>query len=209
VIGIVIDDHGTVTRMEVLAAQLKRPEAMVKVVGREGVNRLKAHFRERQKTPNRLGGTRQNFWRQIAQSVSQPQLADAGTSVRITVADPRFAQKVFGGVIRAKKADALTLPVSKDAYGKTASTLEQEKGIHLFVIASKGQGQGTGLLAAADGNGNITVHYLLKKSVNQQADPNALPERGAFLAALVARAEAYTARITAEAQGQKPGGAEA
>ena len=194
-ISLTITDKATVERLSVLAGRLKSPVGLAKVLGREAGNRLKAHFREKNKTPNKLGGTRQNFWRQVAQSVNQPQIAADGSLVRIQISHPAFAQKVFGGVIRPKKAKALAIPVTADAYGRAPAVLEQEEGVKLFVLSLRDQGPGTGYLAAKAEDGRLKVYYVLRGSVDQEADPTALPNQDEFNVALVARAEGYVVRI--------------
>lgn len=200
-IGVTVTDKGTVQKLDALARQLKNPVGLAKVLGREASNRLKAHFREKQKTPNRLGGQRQNFWRQVMQSVNQPTVSEDGALVTIRISDPRFAQKLYGGVITPKKAKALAIPVTADAYGRAPKVLEQEEGIKLFVLSLSGQGPGTGYLATKAADGGVKVHYVLRGAVDQEADPTALPNQAEFNAALVARAESYVDRITKGEQG--------
>lgn len=208
---ITLTDAGTTVRLEQLGAQVGDPAALAAVVGREGVNRVKAHFRAKhRREPNRLNpGRRQNFWLGVAQSVSAPVISAGGTTVTISISDPRFAQKVFGGTITAKRAGSLTIPVSPDAYGRTTKTFEAETGLKLFLlrVGRKGGSKfGNAVLATARGGG-IQVEYVLRRSVTQAADPTALPDRAEFQAALIQRAEQWAARNAAEANGQTPGGA--
>lgn len=211
-ITVTLTDAGTTARLEALAHQVGQPAALAAVVGREGVNRLKAHFRAKHRQePNRLNpGRRQNFWLQVAQSVSAPVIATGGTTVTISISDPRFAQKVFGGTITAKRAGALTIPVSPDAYGRTTKTFEAETGLKLFLLRPGGKGGNrfrNAVLASARGGG-LQVEFVLKLAVNQDKDATALPDEVALQAALILRAEAWAARRAAEANGQTPGGAE-
>lgn len=209
---ITLTDHGTTVRLEQLGAQVGNPEALAKVVGREGANRLKAHFRAKNRREiNHLNpGRRQNFWTQVGQSVSAPVISTGGTTVTISISDPRFAQKVFGGTITAKRSKYLTIPLSPDAYGRTAKTFEAETGLKLFLLKVGGRkksGFESAVLATARGGG-IQVEYALRRSVTQRADPTALPDTASFQAALLARAEKWAARQAAAANGQTPGGAE-
>ena len=197
-------DAAFTAEIQALSARLQRPVGLARVLGREAVNVLKTHFREKQRRePNKLGGKRQNFWRAVASSVNSPTISGDGRVITVAITDPRFAQKIYGGTIRAKRANALTIPVDKRAYGRTAETLEHELGIKLFLVP---RDFGSGLLAAvlkgSKRGDRITVFYVLRKSVNQQADPTALPTKDALLAALLIRARAHVARITAQ-----PGGA--
>lgn len=195
-IAIVYDSQQVVTKLTTLAGQLEKPEGLAKAVGREGVEQLRDHFLDRDQYPNRLGGDRTNYWRGVADSVNgQPVLLDNGRTVKLTVSHPTFAQKVKGGTITAKRTKALTIPVTAEAYGQRASTLEHEKGINLFVIHQKGESAGFGLLAAKDASGHVTVHYLLRRSVTQRPDHRALPDQATFTLALLAAAEDYVDKI--------------
>jgi hypothetical protein len=80
-------------------------------VGREAHNQLVDHFRAKDKNePNKLGGTRQHYWLGVASSVQNPVLENGDTQARVSITDPTIAQKVFGGVITAKRAKFLTIP---------------------------------------------------------------------------------------------------
>lgn len=185
----------------------KKPEAILRVAGREVANQLKRHFRTKDRTePNKLGGKRQHFWLQVARSVQNPQLENP-TTISVTISDPRFAQKLFGGKITAKAAGALTIPVEKRAYGRSAATFERETGLKLILIKTGNSPFGNAVLAVADkkakGRG-LTVEYILTKSVDQKADTTALPEKTALEAAIIARSQVALDR---QIGGQSPGDA--
>jgi hypothetical protein len=184
---------------------LKNPVALMRAVGREASERLRAHFDDKNdKEPNKLGGKRTNFWLQIRRSVQNPVIVDIGT-VSVTISDPRFAQKLFGGTITAKLARALTIPETPEAYGLTAGSFEAETGLKLFIIkigGTKTNGLENAALAAKV-NGHLTVEYLLTPSVTQQADPDALPDMTELEAAIISRADKFI-----ECQMKNPGTAE-
>ncbi len=190
-ISITVHSADLQARLQRVLDRTERPAGMLRIVGREVGNRLRVHYREKQKTPNRLGGKRTNFWLQVGRSVQQPQLRGA-TTVVVSINHPAIAQKVRGGRIVAKRARFLTIPVSPEAYGRTAETLAHEKGILLFVLG-KPDGQ-KGVLAELSTTRGIVVHYLLRRSVNQAPDPTALPPLAALETAAVERAEAALAR---------------
>jgi hypothetical protein len=125
----------------------------------------------------------------MAWSVQAP-VQESPTTISVSISDPRFAQKLFGGPITAKAAGALTIPVEEKAYGRTTSTFERETGLKLFLIRSgKGAFQNA-LLAVKDPDGRgFTVEYLLTKSVTQSADPEALPDKTALEQAILARSQ--------------------
>lgn len=177
-----------------IIAKAKRPRAVLAVAGREAGNRLKKHFREKDRNePNKLApGRRQHAWLAVSRGVQSPVVSDRQALVDVN--SPIIAQKVFGGRIVAKRVKALTIPVSEEAYGRSAATMEQETGIELFVLKKKNDPNGRGgLLAAASGQG-IKVHYLLTRSVDQDADPTALPPEPEFSEGILTRAAAELQR---------------
>lgn len=191
----VISSDGARVKFTRILNDAKNPRAVMAAVGRQGANDLRAHFRRKDQTEaNKLGGRREHFWRQVMQSVSAPTVSSSGRTVTITITDPRFPQKVFGGTIRAKRAKALTIPVTPEAYGRAASVFEHETGVKLFVIASE---FGEGLLAAQIG-GVVKVEYLLRKSVDQAPDPDALPPRELLERNALERAQSVVDRQNAQ-----------
>lgn len=173
-----------------IISKVKNPSAMLKVSGRELANQLKSHFRLKDRTePNQLSPRRSHFWLAVSRTVSNP-MQEGIDSISVSITHPAFAQKVFGGVIRAKAAGALTIPVEERAYGRTAATFEQETGLKLFLLrVGKGSFQ-KAVLAAKEAKG-LVIEYVLKKSVNQDRDPNALPVASALEEAILARAKSY------------------
>lgn len=199
-IAVQFNSAGFVRRMSQLLGQVRRPRAIMAAVGREGRNQLVKHFRQKDRTGrNRLGGKREHFWLRIGRSVQTPLVDEGGTKVTISINDPRFAQKVFGGVIQAKRARSLTIPVHKDSYGRSAGVFEQETGLKLFLLPGD---FGAGLLAAVEGNKRVTVYYVLRKSVRQDKDPTALPDPQELEALLLRRAESETRRLLSDSGGQ-------
>jgi len=127
-------------------------------------------FKEKNKNePNKLGADRTNFWTNVGKSVL-PTIVK-GFDIIIRISDFRFAQKLYGGTIKAKRVRFLTIPISKQAYGNRVSVFEQETGKKLFRIKSK---KGNFLLVESV-DGGIKPHYLLKQSVKQKPWPNSLP----------------------------------
>lgn len=169
-IAVQLSNEGFVRKMNFIVRQAKRPRAIMAAAGRAGANRLKRHFIDKNlHEPNKLGGKRENFWRQIAQSVQSP-IVENDRAVSVHITDPRFAQKLFGGTITAKRAGALTIPETPEAYGRAASTFERETGVKLFVLSVNAHA----FLAGRFGD-SVQIEYLLAKSVTQQPDKTALP----------------------------------
>jgi hypothetical protein len=189
-ITIVFQRGGFTQDISNVMVKVQNPIAMLKVCGRELANQLKSHFRLKDRTePNQLSPRRSHFWLAVSRTVSNP-VQEGIDSISVSITHPAFAQKVFGGVIRAKAAGALTIPVEERAYGRTAATFEQETGLKLFLLRiGKGAFQ-KAVLAAKEGNG-LVIEYVLKKSVNQPRDPNALPVASLLEQAILARAQSY------------------
>jgi len=186
---------------KIKAAKNRRPILMA--AGREVGNQLKRHFRAKDVSgANQLSDRRSHFWLAVSRTVQNPEMENADT-VSVSINHPAFAQKVFGGVIRAKAAAMLTLPVEEKAYGRTAHAFEVETGLKLFLIRT-GQGAfGNAVLAVkANNDHGFIVEYVLKKSVKQKADPEALPPKSQLEAAILMRAEKVLQRQLAD--GAKP-----
>ena len=177
-----------------IIAKAKNPKAVLLNSGRELGNQLRAWFRQRDKTNvNQLSERRSHFWLQVAQSVNQPQM-EGPTKISVTISDPRFAQKLFGGTISAKAAEALTIPGEERAYDRTAATFERETGLKLILLKTGGSAANAlenAVLAVADPNDpkRLTIEYVLTKSVDQKADPEALPPKAQLEAAILSRAQ--------------------
>jgi hypothetical protein len=191
-IGIQMDRTDFRSKFASMLDLAKNPRALLAVAGRELANRLKDHFRRKDvEEPNKLSPRRQHFWLAVSRSVQSP-VVDGARTVSVTVNDPRFAQKVFGGKITAKRAKALTVPVTEKAYGRTTATFEKETGLKLFLLGRKDHGRG-GVLAAKIGD-QIEVEYVLTKSVTQQADPTALPPESDLEKAILDRVQGVVDR---------------
>lgn len=200
----IVDEKNFQAEFTRIVSRAKRPRAVMAAVGREGQQQLVKRFRAKDRNePNRLGGPRSHFWNEIADSVQSPVITEAGGTLaglqaRISITDPRLAQKVFGGVIRAKNVRMLTIPQTSEAYGRTAQTFEHETGLKLFLIKHSG----FAALAAKFSSGGIVIEYILKASVNQPSDPSALPDMGPgseFNRALLARAQSVVDRENQQA----------
>lgn len=151
-----------------LRAAARNPRRIMAAAARAVANLFKKHLRHLDRSrPNRLGGKRTHMWNEFARAVNIPILTDS--TATISIADPRAAHKHTGGVITAKRARMLTIPVAAEAHGRTARTLASELGIKLFVI---GTGDHAGLFGQAiGGEQGIKMYYALKNSVTQPPDP--------------------------------------
>lgn len=110
------------------------------------------------------GGRR--LWRQIADYTRVTSCSQRGATIECL--SYIGAHKEFGGPIQAKNKMALTIPIHRMAYGKTAAELEMS-GIKLFRPGSPAMKKN--ILATTDENGNlIPVFALCRRTRPQRAD---------------------------------------
>lgn len=199
-VTITYGDGGFVQRLESLAGQLQRPAALAPVLGRKAVTVLKKHFREKDKSnANKLSDRRTHFWRAVADSVQAPVVDGSANRITVSVNHTGLAQRYFGGTIRAKRVSLLTIPVSEEAYGRTARTFEQETGSKLIFIrvGGKAANRFSNAVLATERGGGLQIEYVLTPSVNQEPDPSALPEQNVMEQEIAATAESFVARQVA------------
>ncbi len=156
------------SRLNALVATLRKPEAGVKVAARAVGNVLKKHFRAKASVLNKRGWKSQGFWGQVRSSVQE---SFDGLSGSVVVNDPRFLQKVYGGVIKAKRGSAIAIPLKAEFYGVSPSTFDKDR---FFFLKSK-KGKNVGILAEKNADGSVKLCYVLRRQVTQGADATALP----------------------------------
>ncbi|MEM8550616.1 MAG: hypothetical protein AAGF10_07475 [Verrucomicrobiota bacterium] len=160
-----------------LLAELENKTGLHKAVGRRGEMVFKEHFDARDQEPNKRGWAKQHFWAQISESTAFTGADDQGATVAIQ--DGRFAQKLYGGTIRPKKAKALAIPLREEAYGVQPGG-GQITG--LFIIRSRAKQRA--FLARREGD-RLSVYYALLKTVTQEPDDRALPPEREVSSALL------------------------
>jgi hypothetical protein len=170
---------------------IKDKKGLLQVVGRRAAEELKNHFAILEgEHPNKMGGKRSHFWRQVRDAVQVPQLL--GTEqVVVAIANPVIAHKVgigpAGGWIRPKEKKWLSIPAIAEAYDK--SPLEYAEGggtDHDLVFIKKSEE--TAFLAQVkitktDDQSvektkqkvEMTIVFVLKKKVYQAPVPYAMP----------------------------------
>jgi hypothetical protein len=178
--------------------------AVKSVMGRAVVNQSREHFRRlNSERPNKLGGTRTNFWAQVARSANHQVLADG---FELGIAHVGLRQRWQGGTIRPQKAKMLTIPAIPEAYGKRAREFNNLrfaiiKGQPALIEAEATQirfgkrgvkAKGSTLEASA-GKAR-KVFYWLATSVYQAPDPSAMPTMQEFGSVAAAAAQSYVNR---------------
>ena len=168
-----------------ILAQARRPRAMLYAAAGAVRKYLQVHFKDRDRTPNKLGGERTHFWLDVYRSTQLGEVTDSYSTV--VIGDTRFTQKVYGGRITAKNVRNLSIPLVPEAHGRRPAVFEQETGLKLFLIKSRG---GIFLATRAAESKFLEVVYLLRPFVDQDADPDALPPWEDVEQAALAAAEA-------------------
>ena len=169
----------------------QRPRPLLQAAARSVVRDLQRHFREREKTPNKLGGKRTHWWARVARSTAVAEVTDARAVVSIS--EPGIGLQVSGGMVRPVEAKALTIPIHAEAYGRRAKTVELLTGMKLFRVKPKGSPHT--FLARSLGDDTIRLLYVLKKVARIPADPNALPPRATLEWGAVEQAAAVLRRM--------------
>ncbi|HWY78451.1 MAG TPA: hypothetical protein VN281_22750 [Verrucomicrobiae bacterium] len=193
-ISVQINDEGFERDMGLIIDRARFLRPVMAAVGREGQNRLKQHFRAKDRSDaNKLAPDRRShLWLRIANSVNSPE-QPSDDRITINIADPTIAQKVFGGPITAKRVQNLAIPESDEAYNRAPSVFEHETGLKLIFVKANDHAF---LAARIDPNSQfLQVEYLLTPSVDQEADPTALPDPDEFSRQLLDRGQRVVNRL--------------
>lgn len=167
----------TITRDDfspALKAQLEQlqPRAIAKEVGEALVKTTQTHLRANGR--NKRGWPSTNFWSRAARATSWA-ATDEGTIISINQIGVR--QRFYGGVIRAVTAKFLTIPIARQAYGKTASDfpgaflIRTPKGAYIVQYAGGTTAKGK----FKKQNSTLEFLFKLKRSVTQKEDRTVLP----------------------------------
>lgn len=175
-------------RLNAMAGKLKRPAAGVKAAGRAVQNVLTKHFRAKNQVLNKRGWRKSGFWKQVRDSV---QMEAQELRCTVVINDPRFMQRLHGGTIRPKAGrSAIAIPLKPEFAGVNPSFFPRDK----FILVKSKRGRSLGLLAEKLADGSLRICYVLRRSVDQAADPTALPELHVIEAAASAALQDRLAR---------------
>lgn len=139
---------------------------------------VRDNFRALNKTRNKY---KSNFYTKEGANVTTAEVSADGKSGSVVVASVKMAHKYFGGVIRAKNAKYLAVPVSDWAHRLSArgdGDLRRNPAIQF----RRGK-TSAGLLFRVSGKGKNRkeeLAFVLKRSVTQRAFPEVLPEEAAL-----------------------------
>jgi hypothetical protein len=185
-------------QLQGLSKLIEHPREILAAGAVAGRRALQRHFSEKDKAGNKLGGARTHFWGDVGSSTQLGEVSDR--QANIDIGDSRFAQRLYGGPIRAKRPWPgsgfllLTIPVNPLAYGRRASVMQRETGIKLSFVGSA-RGGVLGHFAAHASEDE--VYYVCVPEVTQPADPSALPPDDELEQTIV---DAAQGQLSAEAQ---------
>lgn len=183
-----------------LMAEARDGVALREDLGRRCANELREHFTKRnvEGPRNKLGATSSGFWGEIGGKVDDGRVT--GEDVVISIADPRFAQRFYGGPIKMDD-HLLAIPARTEAYGKSPRLFSNLKFVFFEHSAALIQFKptekkkpGEKRIGGKQDQG-IVFYWLVKETRPQAADPDALPSRESLTAALLDTAAKHLTRI--------------
>lgn len=213
-VSVKVAGPGTATVSEVFN-QIKDKQGFLLVIGNRGAETLKRHYRTLdQVKPNKMGGARTHFWRQVADSVGRPIVV--GSSAIIPIGHPVIAHKAgvgpAGGTIVPKLKQWLAYPApwAVEAYGMSPKEYEDETGNKLTFLKKNSDKAYLAVITVVrtefddpndqskhrDKETKINVIFLLRKRVFQKPDPEALPGESTWKTVLEDESRKYLDRVT-------------
>lgn len=173
-----------------LCARLAEGTGLMGVLGKTREVGLQRHFRSR--PPNRRGWPSTGFWKNMSQNTNVGAVTANTAEVLVGGSQygPAFDHKLTGGVISARPGKALAIPLTAEAAAAGNPRMGRITGLRVL----KWKGGNKAFLGTKDASGRLKLLWILVRSVNQKADPEALPPAEQEEAALVATAERWIAR---------------
>jgi hypothetical protein len=185
-------------------------EALNDELGRQLAEDLRAHFRMRSVDGprNKLGAPSSGFWEGILKSVSDGETDSGG--VTVTISEPAFIQKFYGGIIRMNNK-LLAIPARTEAYNHSPTDFSNLKAVFFRSGAialesfepetkrAKGEMRVHQKGARAKKSMGL-IYYWLARAVEQAPDPAALPKPDVEAARLLETVERHVNRIAEREQ---------
>lgn len=187
-----------------IAAQMSNTRPLMAACGKQMEADLRGHFKERDARPNRYGWPKKHFWARIRRATSLQDVTNEKAAV--TIGDPAFTQKVYGGTIYPKRGKALTIPNNSEAYKKGSPREWDDQELDFIPLHDGGL---IGMLVktlrtlvrytkkgirAGKGVGGEIMYWLVARA-KQEPDREAWPRREKLEASVLARARAMLARM--------------
>lgn len=171
---------GITPELSRIASRFENPQGLMRVAGGELRAALQDHFRARN----------QSIYRQIAQATQLASVTRTEAEVRVGGGQGLILlHKINGGVVRAKEAGALSIPLTPEAkrvgyarhFPRPLTMINRPNKPPLLVEIKRWTGR----------NAAWVIHYVLTKSVYHRPDPQALPDRAAVESRILARVRAW------------------
>lgn len=155
-----------------------QPERLAQRVGPACAQLTRGYLRSL--PANKRGWPTTNFWQGASRATAWT--ATEG-GVTISINQQGFRQRYHGGPIKPVNAKFLTIPISSQAYGKTASDfpgsfiIRTAKGLYIVQYGGTVSKTGRGI-----NKNNASLEFLFKLSagVNQKGNPNVIPSDDAY-----------------------------
>jgi hypothetical protein len=184
--------HDEITpELKRIARQMEHPRPLMAAVGKELEVQLRGHFTKRDQQGNAQGFPRKHFWARVVRAATGlTEVQDRRATV--TVASAEFLHKLTGGKVEAKRAKALSIPISAEAYKAGSASLFPKP---LTMVVRRGHAPllvETGIIGKSKA---WKLHYILLKSVTHKKDPHALPNMRDVAQAILARGRAVLALV--------------
>lgn len=129
---------------------------------------LREHFEMKARRPNKRGFHKTGYWSKIESATTF--IGSTAASATVAIQDDTFTAKIYGATITPKKAKALAIPLSDQAYGKRPTQWDNPTLLKLVKRNGKAP-----LLATVGSDGSINPQYVLLRRVRVPADAEALP----------------------------------
>jgi len=158
---------------ERLNAALQAQTDILEVASAAGERVMQDHFQERDDdSPNRRGFSRKHFWAGLAAVTGPSEIT--GSEAVITIHDPAFNMKVYGGDIYPKRgASKLAVPETDRAY--QAGSPREGVIADLFLFHYRHDGQLRAALATGTPEDPEVQYWLMDPPLKIFKDPHAMP----------------------------------
>lgn len=167
-----------------LLGAVKRPKAMMQAGAKSVQVEISAHLRRLQARGNVKGWPSQKFFAgkpsSVEKNVGISRITDKGFEV--VIADPRFAHRIAGGPVTAKRAKNLAIPLAAEAYAAAGkgSIKESMPGLKV-IIFKRGVYLCREVAETARGRGGMKrlrlfPMFKLVKRVTHKPHPEELPD---------------------------------
>lgn len=170
------------------------------LMGKAAVRCFKSHFRERQQRPNKNNWPKLGFWADCSDATNYQVVADG---VVVSVNKLGIRQRLQGGDIHPVRAKMLTIPASPEAYGKRAGEFNNLRFAvlngHPALVEAERSDIHIGKRGVKHVSSTTGTHvvYWLARSVPQEKDPTAIPDKSTITAAITTALRGYITNLNA------------